>query len=50
MTKDQLITAIREEFCTLLEAKTGWGKIELKTVFEQAVGQALARFVEEFKP
>lgn len=40
---EKLIQDIRREFHKQLEAKTGWGRNEVKAVFERAVTNALAR-------
>ena len=44
-TPRQIIDAIRQEFFERIERKTGWGKEELKKEFEQAIADALMRFI-----
>jgi len=42
-----LIKYIREEFYAEISKKTGWGKEELKIVFERAVANGTIRAAEE---
>lgn len=42
----QLINFIREEFYILLERKTGWGKLEVMRIFEQAVSNGTLRYLD----
>ena len=38
---DSILTDVRTAFFNQLEAKTGWGRNEVKTIFEIAVESAL---------
>ena len=42
-----LIKFIREEFYAEIERKTGWGKEELKIVFERAIANGTIRASEQ---
>lgn len=42
-----LIKHIREEFYAEIAVKTGWGKEELKIVFERAISNAMVRLMIE---
>ena len=41
-----LLKYIREEFYAELQAKTGWGREELKIVFERAISNCTIRAAE----
>lgn len=43
----RLIELIREEFQTLIERKTGWGKNEIMNTYDQAVAAATLKFIDE---
>ena len=43
----RLIELIREEFHKQLETKTGWGRNDIKLIFERALSIALSRCMDE---
>jgi len=43
----KLIEAVRRHFTQRLQAKTGWGRVELLQEFEAAVNDALLELLED---
>ena len=46
MTNKELLDAIRTEFYKRIEAKTGWGKDQVKAEFEQSANTVLAEALD----
>ena len=46
MSIHKLLASVREEFETRLATKTGWGRIELMSAYDQAVQTALAKMLD----
>jgi len=47
MNRKLFIEILREEFFKRLETKTGWGKNQVKEIFNEATAQAAYRMLEE---
>ena len=43
----ELFESIRKKFFTRLDRKTGWGKVEIKEEYINAVNEALLEFIKE---
>lgn len=46
MTTSQILQRVDELFSTALQAKTGWGRVEIMAAYRQAQTQALSEAVD----